>query len=332
MEPAVTDSVHGPTRVCGDGPGVRHCQTTVPPPRLFFFNEQPSGALDDTFTAQVVSQLAHLGAGVSMALLDLSDTRAEVVRRLNRAGVPVHGWLLVPREQGYFATHHNAPIVGQAFDAFCAWKERHQLEVSTVGLDFEPDVRELDALMAAPARTLARWFTSRSRGRALDSALESYRALVRRMRAQGFTVETYQFPFVVDDRRAGTRFWQRTLGVLDVEADRQVLMLYTSLMGALGPGLLEHYAPGAQAIGVGSTGGGIDPFPKLSTRALERDLRVAARHAPDVYVFSLEGLVQRTATDALISIKWDEPVPESLARRLAAGAAARVLGALARLG
>ncbi|MDX2013640.1 MAG: hypothetical protein SFW67_25830 [Myxococcaceae bacterium] len=304
----------------------------MPRPRLFFFNEQPSGALEATFTPTEVTQLGVLGAGVSMALLDLTDARAEVVRRLTRARVPVHAWLLVPREGGYFATHHNAPLVEQAFDAFCAWRARHQLEVSTVGLDFEPDVRELDALMAAPARTLARWLTSRSRGRALDAALGAYRALVRRIQGLGFRVETYQFPFVVDDRHAGTRFWQRTLGVLDVEADRQVLMLYTSLMGALGPGLLEQYAPRAGAIGVGSTGGGIDPFPKLSFPELERDLVVAARHAPDVYVFSLEGLVQQAATDALISIEWDRPVVRSASHRLAATVAARVLGGLARLG
>lgn len=309
-----------------------HCAAIVPRPRLVFFNEQASEALEATFRPTVLTQLGVLGAGVSMALLDLSDARAAIVQRLTAARVPVHGWLLVPREHGYFATHHNAAHVEQAFEAFCRWKERHRLEVSTVGLDFEPDVRELDALMAAPVRTLSRWFTSRARGRAVEPALEAYRALVRRMQAQGFTVETYQFPFVADDRAAGTRFWQRRLGVLDVEADRQVLMLYTSLMGALGPGLLEAYAPHARAIGVGSTGGGIDPFPKLSFLELERDLVVAARHAPEVYVFSLEGLVQQGATDDLISIDWGRPVVRSPRQRWGAAVAARVLRGLARWG
>lgn len=311
---------------------MRHWQTIVPRPRLIFFNEQPSEALGATFRPTVLTQLGVLRAGVAMALLDLTDERAAVVTRLEAAGVPVHGWLLVPRDEGYFATHHNAPRVEQAFDAFCDWRARHRLEVATVGLDFEPDVRELDALMAAPGRTLARWFTSRERGRSLEAALTAYRALVRRMQARGFTVETYQFPFVVDDRLAGSRFWQRTLGVLDVEADRQVLMLYTSLMGALGPGLLEAYAPHARAIGVGSTGGGIDPFPKLSFLELERDLVVASRHAPEVYVFSLEGLMQQAATDALISINWDRPVVRSFRHRAVAKAAARVLRGLAHLG
>ena len=50
-------------------------------------------------------------------------------------------------------------------------------------------------------------------------------------KADGFTVETYQFPTIVDDRQRGSRFWQATLGALDVTADREVVMLYTSLLG-----------------------------------------------------------------------------------------------------
>jgi hypothetical protein len=304
----------------------------MPRPSLVFFNEQPDSALAATVTPTVVTQLRLLRAGVAMALLDLSDERATTVRQLEAAGVPVHAWLLVPRDEGYFATHHNAPAVERAYDAFLAWRARHQLSMKTVGLDFEPDVRDLDVLMGAPVRTVGRWLASRTRGRALESALGAYRALVRRMQADGFVVETYQFPLVLDDRLAGTRFWQRTLGVLDVEADRQVFMLYTSLMGAAGPGLLARYAPHTRAVGVGSTGGGIDSFPKLTRPELERDLVIAARWAKEVYLFSLEGCVEQGLTDGLISIEWDRPVVSGRQARVLAGAAGLALRHLARLG
>ncbi|MCA2981209.1 MAG: hypothetical protein INH41_19110 [Myxococcaceae bacterium] len=300
-------------------------------PALVFFNEQPASALDDTFTPEVLGHLQALRASVSMAMLDRSERRAEVIERLTRAGVPVHAWLLVPREAGYFASHGNAPEVARAFDAFLAFRDAHRLDVSTVGLDFEPDVRDLDALLAAPLRTVARRLSSLAPRHAVDAAVSAYRALVARMRARGFVVETYQVPLVVDDRRAGSRFFQRAFGLLDVEADRQVLMAYSSLMGPLGPSLLEAWAPGARAIGVGSTGGGIDPLPKLTPSQLERDLRAAARHAREVYVFSLEGCVAQRATAALCAMDWAHPAPPPWRRRLAAATASAVLGALARL-
>ena len=81
---------------------------------------------------------------------------------------------------------------------------------------------------------------------------------------RGLSRRDYQFPVIVDDRREASQFWQRTMGALALDADREVAMVYTSLLGMAGPGLLEHWAPHCRAIAVGSTGGGIDPFPKLS--------------------------------------------------------------------
>lgn len=305
----------------------------MPRPSLSFFNEQDSPALAATFTAPVFTTLSLLRAGVAMGMRDLTDARADVVRRLNEAQVPVTAWVLLPREQGYFATHTNAPHIEAAVDRVRAWAATHRLTLKGIGLDFEPDIADLDALLERPTRTLGRWLFRRGRGPLVVEAQRRYQALVDRLRADGLEVETYQFPVIVDDRRAGSRFWQRTLGALSLEADREVVMLYTSLMGAAGPGLLAHYASSCRAVAVGSTGGGIDPFPKLSWHELERDLVVAARHATHVYVFSLEGCVEQGVTDRLISIEWDRPVLGSSPRQRAlSGVAAGLLRGLARLG
>lgn len=305
----------------------------MPRPALFFFNEQDAEALGASFTPVVHTQLAMLRAGVVMGLRDLSDARAAVVRGLNAANIPVTAWLLVSRDEGYFATHANPAAVEAAYERFLDWARAHQLSVKGVGLDFEPDIRELDALMARPARTLARWVLRRGRAPLVEAARARYQALVDRARADGFTVETYQFPVIVDDRLGDSRFWQRTLGALALDADREVPMVYTSLIGATGPGLLRHWAPHCRAIAVGSTGGGIDPFPKLTWPELERDLVLAARSARDVFIFSLEGCLEQGFLDRLFTIEWERPVidPPWPARVLATSAS-RVIGLLARWG
>lgn len=57
-------------------------------------------------------------------------------------------------------------------------------------------------------------------------------------------------------------------------------MLYTSVLPVVGPGLLWIYAAEAEAVGVGSTGGGPDipghpQVPALDWDAFSRDLRLA---------------------------------------------------------
>ncbi len=298
----------------------------MPRPRLFFFNEQDQAALASTFTDQTIAQLVALQAGVAMGLRDLSDERAAVVRALEGAGISVTGWLLLPRDEGYFATHHNAPQVEAAYQRFDEWAARHQLAVPRVGLDFEPDLRQLGRLMQRPLSTLARWALRPGPLARVQDARRRYAELIRRMQADGRAVDAYQFPLVVDDRARGGHFWQRTAGLLDVASDREVVMLYSSLLTALGPGLLAHYGPLSGAVAVGSTGGGVDPFPKLSWNELSRDVRLAARSAGDVFIFSLEGCVARGWLPGLAALTWDEPV--TLPRWQTVGAT--VVGRIAR--
>lgn len=303
----------------------------MPRPALFFFNEQDSEALGATFSPVVLNQLSLLNAGVSMGLRDLTDARAAVVRQLNEAGVPVTAWLLLARDEGYFATHTNVDAIERAYARLVEWARDQRLRLSGLGLDFEPDIRDLDRLMQSPARTLASWLVRRGRGALVDQARVSYQRLVERARRDGFFVETYQFPVIVDDRRAASQFWQRTMGALALDADREVAMVYTSLLGVAGPGLLEHWAPHCRAIALGSTGGGIDPFPKLTWPELERDLVVASRHAREVFIFSLEGCVEQGLLKRLLSVEWDRHViPGPASHRLFSASAARLLGGLAR--
>jgi len=273
------------------------------------------GALDALLRDEVLAQLRALGAGITMGLTDLSGERAGAVKRLEAAQVPVDAWLLLPRGEGYFATLDNAPQVAARYDAFRDWSAAHGLSFGAVGLDFEPDLAELDALLAHPARQLAKWaWRARDRAR-LARALDAYRALAARIRADGYRLETYQVALLHADRARGGTLFQRLFGAVDLEADREVVMLYSSLFGA---GFLAAWAPSCRAIGLGSTGGGVDPLPKLSFEALARDLALARRYTQDVSIFSLEGCVEA----GFLARLADEvpPVPLPARHRLAGGA------------
>ena len=304
------------------------------PARLSFFNEQDPpelGALVED--GRVLGQLRALGAHVTMGLRDLSAERAVAVQRLMGEGVPVGAWLLLEREHGYFATHDNADAVAARVDAFRAWVHRHGLRFTALGFDFEPDLRELDHLFRHPAKALGAWaWRSRDRGRRAR-ALEAWGALATRLRADGWALEAYQFPLLLEDRATGSQFFQRFTSSLDVPVEREVVMAYSSLLGPLGPGLLEGWTRGARAVAVGSTGGGVDPLPKLSFDELSRDLRLAARTCRDVSVFSLEGCVQQGFLPRLLDFDWDAPVQLPLTQRAGAAtvrSAARLVARLLR--
>jgi hypothetical protein len=293
-------------------------------PHLRFFTELDGSELPSLFTPDVVAALHRLEAGVTMGLTDLSATRAQVIRQLNGEGIPVGAWVLLPREAGYFAHADNAALVGARCEEILRFADAGQLTFEALGLDFEPALHELEALLRRPLSTLWMWKRRAADHARLARARGQYRALIARLRGRGLRVESYQFPTLLDDRAGQRTFWQRFAGAMDVEVDREVLMLYSSLFS---PALLESFGPEARAIGIGSTGGGVDPLPKLGWSRFERDLRLASGWCDDVSIFSLEGCVEQGFLPRLLDFDWAAPAPRSPPRHVLS-LARRLLGAL----
>lgn len=114
---------------------------------------------------------------------------------------------------------------------------------------------------------------------------------------------------MADERRARPTGLQRHFGLVDVRTDREVWMLYSSLLRRLGPCFIWDYGPEADAIAVSSTTGGPDipgrpQVPALNFDELAQDLRLAARWTDQVYVHSLEGCVDRGYLDRLVGLDW----------------------------
>jgi hypothetical protein len=289
-------------------------------PRLTFFVELESEALDELFRArEVLSFLVGRGCGVSMGLLDRSERRAVIVRELEGRGVPVTAWLLLPVEAGYWLTADNAEQARATWRETAEWAEREGLRFARVGLDVEfPREESAGAIRDKRLAFLRMLLRRRTREQVAD-AERSYRKLVDEIRATGRGVEAYHFPYLLDERRAGSMLLRRSLGLVDVPVDREVYMLYSSYLGRAGARIYFEDAP---AIALGVTGGGVNagnPDARrrfLSWEALEDDLLAAARHADEVYVFSLEGCVERDLLKPIAELDLSRPPRPLPARAL----------------
>lgn len=302
----------------------------APAPNLTFFCELDEHALVDLFAdGQVIRHLQALNARISLGILDLTAGRAEVVKKLNAANIPVVAWLLLPTEDGYWFNVNNTAEASARYDAVKAWAAQHGLRWAGIGLDIEPDRREIEALMQSGIAMLPRLVAQALNSSRVRGATVAYGQLVRRIRTDGYQVESYHIPFIVDEREVGSSLLQRLAGLVDIDADREVLMLYTSFLGEHGTGFLWEYGMEAESIGVGSTGGGVDISDlqerALSWGALAHDLRLAAKLTDDIHIFSLEGCVQRGYLEKLPDFDWSGDIHPPREAAEAAGRIRRIL-------
>ncbi len=281
-------------------------------PELTFFCELDAEPLKTLLDKRMIRRLKTLRAGLSMGIRDMAPERVEVVKSLNRAGIPVIAWLLLPKEEGYWFNLRNAPQATRQYLQFQQWTLANGLEWAGVGVDIEPDIHETPDLLKRNLRNWPLYLKRLFAGRTWRRGLNAYRELVARIRADGYRVDSYQLAMLADEREADSTILQRALGLVDVRVDREVFMLYTSFERPHGAGMLASYAPAAQSIGLGSTGGGVDvefggPAP-LTWDELARDLRLAYYYCNDIHIFSLEGCAQQGFLERLERFAWDAPL------------------------
>lgn len=283
------------------------------PPYLVFACDRQTSELDSLFTPQLISDLKELHAGIALSLEDLSPERAQMVQKLNAAGVPMMAWIVLPKDQGYYVNVSNAAQTAARFEEFDKWTHEYGLRWEEVGLDIEPTLNEYATLTGHKGKlislVLRRAFDS---GR-VNRAKEAYTALVRTMQSRGYPVQTHQLVFMAQERAAHTTLLERIFGLVDVRGDREVLMLYTSFSRQTGAALIWEYGPVAQTVAVGSTATSGDAAtdaknPPLNWEEFSRDLIVAHHFSSLVGVYSLEGCVRQGFIPKLKTMDWTQPV------------------------
>ena len=285
------------------------------PEKLTFFCELSSEQLIKLFSnQQIYTQLRKLQATISLAILDFSDARANIVHQLNEHNIPVIAWQLLSEEDGYWYNITNASQAAMGYSQFLSWSNKHNLRWAGLGVDIEPDIREIHQLLANKLRIIPAIIKRLCRKQCFDDACKEYHSLVLRMQNDGYKVDSYELLFMDDDRKAGSCILCRILGVTDVPANRRVLMLYSSFFRPYGAAVLCNYACSADSVAVGITGGGVE-FPgtnsaPLNWQEFSRDLRLARRCCDDIHVFSLEGCVEQNFMQGLISFDWNLAVKQ----------------------
>lgn len=275
--------------------------------QLTFFCELDGPALKKLFESRFVyDDLKTLDASISLGILDFSRERAEIVSKLNQFNVPVKAWLLLPKEDGYWFNMGNYSQAVQRYSDFKTWTREYGLVWSGIGLDIEPDINQMTEAHSKPSglikKAIQRYFSKD----ALKQASMAYRQLAVSIKDDGYFLEAYHFPLILDERIAGSTVAQRLGGLVDVPVDREVLMLYSSLFQPLGNKVLWSYAAEAQAIGIGITGGGVVMEGVKAPRSLTweefaTDLRLGWQSGKPVYVFSLEGCVDQNFLPRLVT-------------------------------
>ncbi|MEA5079398.1 MAG: hypothetical protein VB013_12580 [Anaerolineaceae bacterium] len=280
-------------------------------PSLTFFCELDSKELQTLFTdSAVLKKLRTLNANVSMGLQDFSAQRAEVVQKLTKAGIPVTAWLLLPKDKGYWTNLDTVAATAKTYGQFKEWVAKYKLSIAVVGLDIEPHYARMVLFPKQWQKLVPDLFWRLFEGKKYTRLEGDLRALVNLIRTDGFAVETYNFPFVVEERLGHSRFLTRLLGTPPLNADREVLMLYSSFFSKQGEAILWSYAQGASSVGLGSTGGGVEVDGENELRSLRwldlrRDLLIARQFCRHIYIFSLEGSVRNGYLDRLIDFDWN---------------------------
>lgn len=291
-------------------------------PQLIFFTELDAAAQQELLARpEVIDRLAAHGYGLALAIHDLSPTQAAVVRLLNARSIPLTAWLLLTREAGYWLNVDNYPQAIARFHAFREWATAEGLTFAAVGLDMQPSSPQRQRLHTANPFEVYDAIVAARNNALFPAAYEAYHDLVAEIRSDGYVAHTYQYPFVVDDRRAGTTLVQRALNVVALPVELEVLMCYSSLVPrwlggtSLGSALIAEYGVYADAIGIGSTGGRTHGEPqagdlvdRLNWSEISRDLRIAARYTDTIHIFSLEGCVEDDDLARLEHFDWHAPV------------------------
>jgi len=108
-------------------------------PQLVFACDSDTPRLQGLFAdPTLIPELKDLRAEIALSLIDLSPERAQVVRRLNEAGIPTIAWMALPASEGYYLNANNAPAARKRFTEFEKWTAENDLHWAAVGLDIEP--------------------------------------------------------------------------------------------------------------------------------------------------------------------------------------------------
>ncbi|NMC15954.1 MAG: hypothetical protein GYA40_04840 [Chloroflexi bacterium] len=253
-------------------------------PKLMFVCALEPKALRALFEDRfVLDDLKSLGAGAALVVRDFSDERAQAVRLLNKLGIPVSAWLLLPGEQGSWLDPTHAAQAAELYQALKRWSGQKGLRWSAVGFGVSEKY---------------------ANGLGKEAALDS---LIERAHADGFAVELVNFLLEQQAIRKKPLV-ARKKAALDWPDAERFIWLRPCDSGAQ-DGLLGSAADGKGVARVVSThkslnlGASAAEEPK-TWQEFAQEVRAARQKSSAVYVFTLEACAKQGFLDRLVTLDW----------------------------
>lgn len=280
-------------------------------PRYSFFCELPGKEFSELFSdSMLIKQLVKMQASVRVGLHDFSDERTKTIQKLNSAGIPVVAWLLLPEEDGYWFNMYNGPKAEKRYSDFQIWTKANQLKWKGIGIDLELDINDAKLAVKHPLKLAWKAYKRLYNSDNLKKGKETYRNLVKKMTADGYAIESYVIPFVFIEREEGTQSLQKLMGIVDLETDTEIPMLYTSAMN--NPGIIPVFRQKDMPVALGSTGGGVKiegvDLKSLDWNQLKRDILISSNLTNEIHIFCLETSVKNNYLEKIESIDFNESV------------------------
>lgn len=226
----------------------------------------------------------------------------------------------VVERRGLYLNADNVAESAARVAKFEQWTTENNLRWTAVGLDIEPNFAELQTLGHHRWRLVATLLRRSLKGARITRARQEYSSLIHELQSRGYLVQTYLMPYMPAERSVHSTLLDRMLGTVDVQANEEYLMLYTSYARPVGAGMIWSLGRNARGIAIGSTDGTAAPGSATGPPDWEefsRDLIVASHFTRKIGVYDLEGCVRQGFLPRLKDMDWSESVTipaESIAR------------------
>ncbi|MFM2310165.1 MAG: hypothetical protein RLY87_2287 [Chloroflexota bacterium] len=274
-------------------------------PAITYIYDMPSDHITSFWSDALIDDLARSQVRLCIAIRDTSPARTLLIQRLNVAKIPVVAWL-VRDDLDVMRDYRmgDANDLHARYRDVMRWSTTNALRWDAVGIDISADVRDTVRFGDKPAVDVNTFLKRISNRWHIDAATTSYENLLALIRADGHRIESYEIPFVRDDRVSGSTLARRLLGLPAIAADAVVVRLYSSHARPYGPGLIAAYAPECAAVAIGdfAPDGSNQP---LSEYELWRDLQhISGCGVAHVYIAGLPTIIEQNWHTAIIAGGW----------------------------
>lgn len=284
-------------------------------PKISFISHAQNHELEKIYAdTAALQQLKNLNATVYMGILDFSPIRTQAVQVLNAWGIPVKAQLLLDRKNDYRLTIKNASYAKKRYEEFLTWVAKDSLKFDGMGLAIEPLLEDIQELNDGKVGLAIKAYKRLNESELLEQAQITYQNLITQMQSDGYRVDAFVYPLILDAKKVNSKAFQQLTGLIELNVDKEIPLFFTNYLDEQeGHRFMISYGKDNKmdAIALGSTGGELSikdiPVPTpLNWAFLERDMYVATQYTNDLYIFSLDGCLEKAYLKNFELLRWEE--------------------------